>query len=216
MARQCSLRSGGLILLLAPLLYYANVSVRMHYSNDPATLSIDAQFFFGPALLVSPVTEKDSSSVTFYLPNDIFWDLHTLKRVTPTATQTTYSNLSTSDIPVHIKCRNIIPMRVASANTTTALRKQDFELIVAPNGDDKAWGKLYLDDGVRLKQEAVSEIDFTYDGGKLKMDGTFGYDAGVGIKTVTVLGEGDAVKYELNEKLSVAWEHDVKDLEKSN
>lgn len=187
----------------------------MHYSNDPKALSLDAQFFFGPALLVSPVTQKDSDSVSFYLPNDIFWDFHTLKRVTPTATQTTYSNLGTSDIPVHIKCRNIIPMRVASANTTTALRKQDFELIVAPNGDDKAWGSLYLDDGVSLEQKATSEIQFTYDGGKLKMDGTFGYDAGVGIKTVTVLGDGDAVKYELNEKLSEGWEHDVKDLKKS-
>ncbi|KAL1593124.1 hypothetical protein SLS60_010731 [Paraconiothyrium brasiliense] len=190
--------------------------VWMHYSNDPATLSIDAQFFFGPALLVSPVTEKDSDSVTFYLPDDIFWDFHTLKRVTPTAAQTTYSNLSTSDIPVHIKCRNIIPLRVASANTTTALRKEDFELIVAPNGEDKAWGKLYLDDGVSLEQEAVSEIEFTYDGGKLKMDGTFRYDAVVGIKTVTVLGDGDAEKYQLDEKLTGAWEHDVKDLKKSD
>ncbi|OAG09494.1 uncharacterized protein CC84DRAFT_1202211 [Paraphaeosphaeria sporulosa] len=190
--------------------------VWMHYSNDPATLTIDAQFFFGPALLVSPVTDKDSDSVSFYLPNDIFWDFHTLKRVTPTATQTTYSNLSTSDIPVHIKCRNIIPLRVASANTTTALRKQDFELIIAPNGEDKAWGKLYLDDGVSLEQEAVSAIDFMYDGGTLRMDGTFGYHAGVGLKTVTVLGEGDAVKYELNEKLSGAWEHSLKDLRKSS
>ncbi|KAJ4305859.1 hypothetical protein N0V90_001391 [Kalmusia sp. IMI 367209] len=188
----------------------------MHYSNDPATLAIDAQFFFGPALLVSPVTEKDSDSVTFYLPNDIFYDLFTLKRVTPTATKTTYSGLSTSDIPVHIKCAHIIPMRVSSTNTTTALRTQDFELIVAPNGDDKAWGKLYLDDGVSIEQDGVSEIEFTYDGGKLKMDGTFGYDAKVGIKTVTVLGEGDPVKYELDEKLSEAWEHNVGSLKKSS
>jgi alpha-glucosidase len=186
----------------------------MHYSNDPSTLSIDAQFFFGPALLVSPVTEKGSDSVTFYLPNDIFWDFHTLKRVTPTATETTYSGLDTSDIPVHIKCRNIVPMRAASANTTTALRTKDFELIVAPNGDGKAWGSLYLDDGVSLEQEAISEISFTYDGGKLKADGTFGYSVDVGVKTVTVLGDGDPVKYELNEKLTGAWEHDVKDLKK--
>lgn len=186
---------------------------RMHYSNDPATLSIDAQFFFGPALLVSPVTEKDSDSVTFYLPNDIFWDFYTLKRVTPTASQTTYSGLDTSDIPVHIKCRNIIAMRVASANTTNALRAQDFELIVAPNGDDKAWGKLYLDDGVSLEQKAVSEIEFTYDGGVLKMNGTFAYDAGIGIKTATILGDGDPTKYELNETLTGAWEHNVKDMQ---
>ena len=188
----------------------------MHYSNDPATLAIDAQFFFGPALLVSPVTDKDSDSVTFYLPNDIFYDLFTLKRVTPTATKTTVSGLDTSDIPVHIKCAHIIPMRVASANTTTALRTEDFELIVAPNGDDKAWGKLYLDDGVSIEQDGVSEIEFTYDGGKLKMDGTFGYDVKVGIKTVTVLGEGDPVKYELDEKLSEAWEHEIGSLKKSD
>ena len=107
-------------------------------------------------------------------------------------------------------------MRVASANTTTALRAQDFELIIAPNGDDKAWGRLYLDDGVSLVQKAVSEIEFTYDAGLLRMNGTFAYNAGVVVKTATVLGDGEPAKYLLDERLTRAWEHNVHDLNHIN
>lgn len=76
-----------------------------------------------------------------------------------------------------------------SANTTTALRKKGFNIVVAPGLDGTAEGSLYLDDGVSVVQDAVSEIDFKYDNGKFTMEGTFEYDAGdVNIQTITVLG----------------------------
>jgi alpha-glucosidase len=52
------------------------------YPTDEATFAIDHQFFFGDAILVSPVTEDDSTSVTIYLPNDTFYDFKTFAPVT--------------------------------------------------------------------------------------------------------------------------------------
>lgn len=37
-------------------------------------------------------------------------------------------------------------------------------------------------------QDAVSEIDFKYANGKFSMSGSFEYDAGVNIETITILG----------------------------
>jgi alpha-glucosidase len=97
--------------------------------------------------------------------------------------------------------------------TTKALRANDFELLVAPDAEGKASGTLYLDDGESLVQNGTSEIVFTWDGKKIKMAGTFGFSTSVGVKSVTVMGDKPK-KYELNEGLGKAWEHDVGDLKK--
>jgi alpha-glucosidase len=112
---------------------------------------------------------------------------------------------------VHYKGGIIYPQRIESANTTTALRKKGFNLVIAPGLDGKAEGSLYLDDGESVVVDAASEIDFKYSKGKLSMSGTFEYDAGVRIETITVLGvdskpEGaDHAEYdEKNKKLVFA------------
>jgi len=184
----------------------------MQYPTDSATHAIDAQFFYGPSLLISPVTEPDSTSVTFYLPNDIYYDFFTMKRMQGTGASITFSNVPSTDIPVHVRGGNIIPARVNSASTTTAVRNEDFELLVAPDKDGKASGSLYLDDGESLLQAGTSEITFTWDGKIVSMDGTFGYKTSVGVRSVTVMKEDGAVKYDLNEKLDGPWSHDVGEL----
>ncbi|KAF2269851.1 alpha/beta-glucosidase agdC [Lojkania enalia] len=185
----------------------------MHYPADPETHGIDKQFFYGPSLLISPVTEKEKTSVTFYLPDDIFYDLFTLKAVDGKR-NITYDNVGFADMPpAHVKGGSIIPARINGANTTTALREQDFELLIAPNKDGKARGTLYLDDGESVEQTKTSEIEFVFDGEKLRMEGTFEYDAKVGILSVTVMGTDEVKKYKLNEGLDQAWERRLKELQ---
>jgi alpha-glucosidase len=187
----------------------------MHYPSDAATHAIETQFFYGPALLVSPVTEADSTSVTFYLPDDLFYDFSTLKAVEGTGATVTYTDVPFTDIPVHIKGGSIIPARVKSAKTTTAVRDEDFELIIAPDQDGNAWGSLYLDDGESLEQSATSEIDFSFDGSVVKMEGSFDYPTKVGVISIVVLGSDEAVRYDLNEGLDGPWEHALSDLKKT-
>uniref|UniRef100_A0A093UWK1 alpha-glucosidase n=1 Tax=Talaromyces marneffei PM1 TaxID=1077442 RepID=A0A093UWK1_TALMA len=163
------------------------------YPNDPATLDISYQFFFGPSILVSPVTVEGSQSVSLYLPpQDIFYDFWTGERVTPNGDSNTLNldNVTYTDIPVHIRGGSIVPLRsnAGAANTTTQLRRHDFELLVAPDVDGKATGSLYIDDGKSVNPGRTTYLHFMYDNGRLSVSGSFDYNPGVGFKGVTVLG----------------------------
>lgn len=184
------------------------------YPSDSATHAIDAQFFYGPSLLISPVTDADSTSVSFYLPSDLFYDLFTLEQIEGTGSSITYTSVQYTDIPVHIRGGSIIPARVNSAKTTTAVRNEDFELLVAPDKNGKATGSLYLDDGESLVQQGTSEIEFKFDGKTISMDGKFEYSTKLGVRSVTVLGSDAAIKYELDEGLDGPWKHDIGSLKK--
>lgn len=160
------------------------------YPNEPAALHVDKQFFYGSSVLVSPVTEENSTSVEIYLPNEQFYDFFTYKPVRGKAATITLSDVAFDQIPVHIRGGSILPLRVDWANTTTALRKLDFNLVIAPGLDGTANGELYLDDGESIVQNGVSNIKFDYRNGKLTVDGSFEYKTGCKIKKVIILGAG--------------------------
>ena len=168
--------------LLSPLFF--------QYPADTNTFPIDLQFFFGDALLVSPVTEENSTDVSIYLPKDIFYDFFTHERVVGEGATVDLTDVAFTTIPLHIRGGSIIPLRAESANTTTELRKKDFELWVAVDAEGCASGSLYLDEGDKLEQPATSEIDFSYENGELSIGGTFGYQTEVVISSVVVLGGG--------------------------
>ena len=174
------------------------------YPNDPETFPVHLQYFYGPSLLISPVTEEGFTNVTIYLPSDQFYDFHTLQPISGNGSYVVLTNISFTEIPVYIRGGSILPLRISGANTTTALRKLDFELLVAPDQEGKASGELYLDDGESLVQETTSEIEFWYDGKTkvLEMNGTFGYDTGVKIGNVAILGERGPVRCLLNKELT--------------
>lgn len=155
------------------------------------------------------MTEENSTRVDFYLPDDIFYEWRTGKPVRGEGAFVS-AEVEFTDIMLHYKGGIVYPQRVESANTTTALRTEGLNIVVAPGLDGKASGSLYLDDGVSNVRDAVSEIDFAYVDGVLSMTGSFDYDAGVNIETVTLLGaeakpEGveDAEYDEENKKLVV-------------
>jgi alpha-glucosidase len=160
------------------------------YPSDPKTNSLEHQYFYGPGLLVAPVTEENSTTASFYLPDDIFYDYYTHETVRGAGEVISVTDVPYTSIPLYYKGGSIIALRANSANTTTLLRKENFQIIIAPGLDGKASGSLYLDDGVSLEQEATSNIKFSYDyeSSQFKMGGTFGYDAGVIIESITVLG----------------------------
>lgn len=162
-----------------------------NYPEDKNTYPIDLQFFYGDGILVSPVTEENSTTVEYYLPDDIFYEWGTGAPVRGRGEYVT-EEVALTNITVHYKGGIVYPQRVESANTTTALRTKGFNIVVAPGLDGRAEGSLYLDDGESIVQDAVSEIDFVYEGGKLSMTGSFEYDPGVGIEKITLLGaEGE-------------------------
>ncbi|PGH30431.1 alpha-glucosidase [[Emmonsia] crescens] len=176
--------------LLNPLFYL--------YPKDPNTFSIDLQFFYGDAILVSPVTEENSTTVDIYLPDDIFYDYYTGKPVRGQGKSITLSDIPFTHIPLHIRGGNIVPLRTNSANTTKALRKQPFDIVIAPGLDGDATGSLYIDDGESLEQKHTMEIQFSYHKGQFKMEGNFDPKA-IGqlkIASISVLGhDGKLAKF---------------------
>ena len=156
------------------------------YPEDENTFSIDLQFFSGDALLVSPVTEPNSTDVSFYLPKDTFYEFDTFEKVDGAGATVMRYNVGLDEIPVHIRGGSIVPLRVSSAYTTTELRKNDFELIVAPDDDGNAKGELYLDDGESLEPD-YSHLRFDFSDGTFTLNGTFGYDPKVKLVKISVL-----------------------------
>ncbi|KAG5640772.1 hypothetical protein DXG03_007241 [Asterophora parasitica] len=162
------------------------------YPKDKTTFPIDLQFFYGDSILVSPVTQDDSTSVTFYLPNDIFYDFKTLAPVKGLGAPVTLNNVPFTDIPLHIKGGAVLPLRAQSALTTTALRKRDFEFIVAPGTDGTASGALYIDDGESIVPSTTTSLKLTFKNGLLSVQGVFGYQTSVNTSRVRFLGVAKA------------------------
>ncbi|KAI0885492.1 glycoside hydrolase family 31 protein [Annulohypoxylon maeteangense] len=161
------------------------------YPQDKNTYPLDLQYFLGPALLVAPVTEENSTSVDVYLPDDIFYDWYTHEKVVGEGKAITVENQEWTDLPLYLRGGVIVPVRAESANTTTALRTKPFEIIVPVGKDGKASGRLYLDDGVSIEQAGISDITLEYADGVLTASGTFGYKADeLRVTKVTFLGVG--------------------------
>lgn len=165
------------------------------YPNDANTFGIQDQWFLGDSLLISPVVEDYSDSVTYYLPNDLFYDYWTGAPIQGQGKEVTRSGLSYTDIPIHVRGGTIIPERANSANTTKALREQPIVLLVAPAADGTAKGSLYLDDGESIEQPSATLVEFSFANGKLTTTGQFGY-AGAGgesimVEQVVVMGQGN-------------------------
>ncbi|KAJ5819276.1 glycoside hydrolase family 31 protein [Penicillium riverlandense] len=192
--------------MLTPLMW--------EYPDDANTFAIDLQFFHGDAFLVCPVTTPNETSVTFYMPKDTFYDFDTFEKIEGKGANMTRNNVGYSEIPVYIRGGNIIPMRTKSAYTTTALRREDFELIIAPGAHGRASGDLYLDDGDSLEPTETSLLHFSYNKGVLEMDGSFGYQPDVKISTIKLLdvteskcGRYDATTQTLTQSVDLPLTH---------
>ncbi|EAW07225.1 putative alpha-glucosidase [Aspergillus clavatus NRRL 1] len=159
------------------------------YPEDKNTFSNDMQFFYGDSILVSPVHDVSQTSVEAYFPKDIFYDWNTGDVLRGRGAKVTLSNISVTDIPIHIRGGSIVPIRSESAMTTVELRKKGFELLIAPGQDGTASGTLYLDDGDSLKQSASLELEFKYRKGNLQIKGKFGMHTDLKINAITLLGQ---------------------------
>jgi len=188
------------------------------YPSDPNTFGLSLQYFYGSSILVAPVTAENATSVDIYLPNDQYYDWYTLQPIRGTGANIHLDDVPFTSIPLYIKGGAVLPLRITSANTTTELRTKNFRLVIAPGLDGTASGSLYLDDGVSIAQPHTSNIQFTYTStspqrggpggwhnhgyggfgggfggfglGSLSMQGSFGFEAGVVVEEIVLLGVG--------------------------
>ncbi|RAL13209.1 putative alpha-glucosidase [Aspergillus homomorphus CBS 101889] len=158
------------------------------YPEDKNTFTNDLQFFFGDAILVSPVIEENSTSVNAYFPDDIFYDWYTGEALRGRGANVTLKDIDFTHIPIHVRGGSIVPIRSSSAMTTSEIRQKGFELLIAPGLDGTAWGSLYLDDGDSLEQSEVSEITFHYSRKSQELRVSVENGSELRVEKITVLG----------------------------
>lgn len=78
--------------------------------------------------------------------------------------------------------------------TTTELRRQDFEFIVAPDARGTASGKLYFDDGESIVQRSTTKVNTSFKNGRLDVSGSFAHATEVKVSRVRFLGVTSAPK----------------------
>ncbi|XP_046554565.1 lysosomal alpha-glucosidase-like [Haliotis rubra] len=117
----------------------------MEFPEDKSSYSVDKQFMWGPALMISPALEQNVTSVLAYFPRSTWFYFSNGRRMTDTG--------GTFNLPAPMNFINlnfrggyIIPMQ-EPALTTTQSRKNNFWLVVAMPRNQFAKGELYWDDG---------------------------------------------------------------------
>ena len=172
----------GVFTLLLCTKYFVRTEVAQYisYPRRGCCGSIQTSgYFYGPGILVAPVTNEKSTTTDIYLPDDIFYDFYTHEAMRGSGDWTTLTDVAYTTIPLYYKGGSIVALRANSANTRTELRKQNISVVVAPGLNGTATGNLYLDDGVSIEQASTSYITFTYDtAGRFAMAGSFDYNAG--------------------------------------
>ena len=80
----------------------------MDFRSDPRALNIGDQFMFGPALLVTPVTEPGADTRRMYLPKSTWYDFWTGRKLDGGAMITTAAPLDR--LPLFVRAGSILPM----------------------------------------------------------------------------------------------------------
>ncbi|XP_053577142.1 lysosomal alpha-glucosidase-like [Bombina bombina] len=129
----------------------------IEFPSDPNTWTIDRQFLWGEALLITPVLEQGKTEVNGYFP---FGTWYSPESGTILQSKGEWVTLPASlqTINVHIRGGYIIPGQYPGMNTEET-RKNPLALIVALNTEGVAHGDLYWDDGDSL--ETFERGDYT-------------------------------------------------------
>ncbi|XP_054706577.1 LOW QUALITY PROTEIN: sucrase-isomaltase, intestinal-like [Uloborus diversus] len=129
------------------------------------TYSITSQFMWGSSLLISPILEKGSTEVNFYLPEGVWYDFYQGLAIYSDGTWFTESggpfHDSKQPAVLHIRGGQIITLQKPS-ETITASRQNSMSLLVALNSSFHASGFLYWDDG-ETKNSLISGEYITID-----------------------------------------------------
>jgi len=117
----------------------------LNYQQDSSTLNIDDEFMIGSDLLVAPVIRRGMSSRMVYLPQGIWIDYWTGKRITGGTMIRVEAPLET--VPMFVRAGAIIPMG-PEMNYVGEKSVDPITFAIYPDESWQASTTLYEDDGV--------------------------------------------------------------------
>ncbi|RXN38235.1 maltase- intestinal-like protein [Labeo rohita] len=115
------------------------------FVTDANTWSIDRQFLWGPALLITPALDPGVTVVRGYVPNARWYDYHT-GEVVGVRGQFVDMDTPLSKINLHVRGGHILPWQKPETNTQFS-RRNPLGLLVALDDAGSAHGSLFWDDG---------------------------------------------------------------------
>jgi alpha-D-xyloside xylohydrolase len=133
-------------------------ALAMDFPADPKALEVADEFMFGPALLVSPVTQPGAVSHSVYLPSRARWyDFWTGASLKGGTTISAVAPLDT--IPIYVRAGSIVPMG-PELQWTSEKPADPLELRIYPGADGEL--TLYEDDGVSNDYEKGKRTTITF------------------------------------------------------
>ncbi|KAL1919422.1 uncharacterized protein VTP21DRAFT_2115 [Calcarisporiella thermophila] len=189
------------------------------FPNESETLMIDRQVMLGDAILISPALDAGARSVSAYFPRGMWYDFHTRTLEIEERDSGSYHKIKAplEKIPLHIRGGRIVPLQHPEM-TTAATRRNEFILLIAPDSQIAATGRVYLDDGQSEKiEDNYSDIKFQYSDARLSGNGKYGYQRREGtdkigeIVVFGVKGHKGVKDIQLNSKLVNGATVDIKD-----
>lgn len=121
-------------------------SMMQSFPKDIKSRNIDTQFMWGPAIMIAPVLSAGKIEVDVYFPEGRWFDFTSGELISEGGKKTVTVSAPRDKIPVFVREGYIIPTQLHGANTEVA-RKNPMDIIIIPDENGKAEGKLFLDDG---------------------------------------------------------------------
>ncbi|XP_067851464.1 sucrase-isomaltase, intestinal [Heptranchias perlo] len=115
------------------------------FPSDNATWTVDRQFLWGPALLITPVLDPGRENVRGYVPDADWYDYETGARI-DSRKQFVNMHIPADKLGLHVRGGFVFPTQ-QPANTTFYSRKNPLGLLIALDEQGKAGGELFWDDG---------------------------------------------------------------------
>lgn len=145
-----------------------------YHPEDPVSRTIDSQYYFGPSLLVSPITKKGVETWDVYLPKGGWYDYWSKDHILGGGLQTVRTSLE--KIPVFVPDGSIIPKNPVVQFVDINAGSEPVELLVEVYSGDDVVYELYEDDGISMDYltGVTTVTKFFWDDKKrlLKADGT--------------------------------------------
>ncbi|KFM79530.1 Lysosomal alpha-glucosidase, partial [Stegodyphus mimosarum] len=162
------------------------------FPDDKKTYTIDDQFLWGSAVLIMPALYQKVTKIEPYFPRGIWYDFSTGKKYDSKGSTFTM-NAAITSINLVVRGGSILPLQEPS-ETTTASRKNAFDLFVALDEKNEAFGELYWDDGDSLdtyKNDAYNLIQLSAKNNVLISNVVKkGYNDAMNLKEIRIYGVG--------------------------
>ncbi|CEP63003.1 glucan 1,3-alpha-glucosidase ROT2 LALA0_S07e00210g [Lachancea lanzarotensis] len=126
--------------------------------------SIDDQFYLGESgLLVKPVTDSGSETVSVYFPEGRFYEYKTMKAFTVKKQGSIEIEVPLNEQALFIEGGHILARRERYRRSSMLQKNDPFTLVIAPDAYGKAHGRLYVDDGETFSYEDHKFLEVAFD-----------------------------------------------------